>query len=101
METTRVEVISAHYYERDRQSGERYDCANQYLPVLLGRGLVRVVDQQGDTSEFVVESITPSQSVSEPFSIEVVLKRKRGRPFGSGMGHYKKRSVVSETSVDR
>ena len=102
METTRVEVVSAHYYDRDRQPGERYDCANQYLPVVLGRGLVRIVDQQNLSPSVELDIIEASGFAVQPLSPngELVIKRKRGRPFGSH-GPYKKRSVVSETGVDR
>jgi hypothetical protein len=94
-ETTRVEVIRAHYYDGDRKPGERYDCANRFLLLVVERGYVRIVDQQQQAVHEVV--IT---STTNPETIEIPLKRKRGRPFGSGMGHYKKRSIVSETSVD-
>jgi len=95
METTRVEVLSAHFYDRDRQPGERYDCANQYLPILVPLGRVRVVDQ----GQEAVEPLIFNQA-TDLATMPIPLKRKRGRPFGSH-GPYKKRSVVSETSVDR
>lgn len=100
-ETTRVEVLSAHYYGRDRQPSERYDCANQHLPVVLGRGLVRIVeDQESLTSKDFIESEVAIPWAEYPVNEPQTPKRKRGRPFGSH-GPYKKRSIVSETSVDR
>jgi hypothetical protein len=94
-DTTRVEVLSAHFYDRDRQPGDRYDCANQYLPILVTLGRVRVVDQRQEA----VEPLIFNQA-TDLATMPIPLKRKRGRPFGSH-GPYKKRSVVSETSVDR
>jgi hypothetical protein len=92
-EVTEVEVIAAHFYERDRQPGERYDCDNRHLPIVLGRDYVRIVDTQEVVIPFVAVDVEPIQMNPHPPTMMLPEKKKRGRPPGSGLGHYNKRSV--------
>lgn len=97
----RVEVLVAHVFQsKRREIGEQYDINDRdepevYRTVVEAYKWARPVDGYV-TREMKAEEMPEIAGFGYAQEAEAPIKRKRGRPKGSGIGHYNRRDLRAE-----